>query len=59
MATAAEMRSLAAEKRADAARARRWAKFLSLPIDKDRLQQIAGELDREADELERRAENSN
>ncbi len=59
MVTAAEMRSLAAEKRADAARARRWATSISSPDYKVRLRQVAIELDREADELERQVENSN
>jgi hypothetical protein len=42
-------------KRELAARARRWAKDLPLTADKDRLEQIAEDLEREAAELERQA----
>jgi hypothetical protein len=42
-------------KRELAARARRWAKSLSLNVDRERLEWHAEELEREAAELERRA----
>lgn len=56
MFTAAEMRSVAEEKRADAAKARLWARFLCTRIHRDRMRQIADELEREADELQHQAE---
>ena len=44
----------AKEKRNLAAQARRWAKGLS-PTDKDHLEWLAGELEKEAAEFERQA----
>ena len=58
MFTEAELRRLAEEKRADAAKARRWARSLCTPVNQDRMLQLAEELERDAEGLERQAASS-
>jgi hypothetical protein len=53
MFTEVELRRLAEEKRADAAKARRWARSIFTLANQDRMLQLAEELEREAEALER------
>jgi hypothetical protein len=56
MPKAAELREQARTKRDLAARARQWARSLSMDADRMQLLQPAADLEREADEFEERAD---